>query len=755
MPDIPERLEAALAERYTLQRELGRGGMATVYLAEDRKHHRPVALKVLKPELAAALGPERFLREIEVSARLAHPHILPLHDSGNVDGFLYYVMPYVDGESLRDRLRREKQLPVEEAVRVGREVADALGYAHSLGIVHRDIKPENVLFQAGHALIADFGIARAVSVGGGDRLTETGLAIGTPAYMSPEQALGDRDLDMRSDLYSLGCLLYEMLAGDPPFTASTAQAILARKSTEPAPVISTIRATVPSHVEAAIARALARLPSDRFATAHEFAAALTVPAGSGGAATTSAIAVLPFANMSPEPDNEYFSDGITEEIINVVAQIPDLRVTARTSVFQFKGKEFDIREIGRKLNVGTVLEGSVRRSGNRVRVTAQLVDVANGYHLWSERFDRDLADVFVIQDEIALAIAERLKRQFTPAPAVPTGAREVRADPAAYDAYLRGRYHRRHMFGGGEAIEQAVASFKEAIMHDPAFAPAYSALAEMHVILAIGFAPRPTREIMPTAKEAAERALALDPNLAEAHLARALVAMYYEWDYAAARAGIDRAISINPNSVDAHFWAEYYFTYVERDFAKAVAANRHAAELDPLDLNISARLGQVLLLFDRVDEAIARLEEIVRTDPRLTVCYLQLADAYNRKGDGAKAVAAGERAVEATGNMVAAVGILIVAACQHGAVERARELLGQLTERAERSYVFPFWLAVGHAALGELDRAFEYLADAQRDHDPNLLYITATPRSLGWQSDPRYAKALRAIGLGHLAPAPG
>jgi len=747
----PDRLAAALADRYRFERELGHGGMATVYLAADLKHDRKVAIKVLKPDLAAVLGAERFVQEIKTTATLQHPHILPLFDSGQADSWLFYVMPYVDGETLRLKLDREKQLGIEEALRITREVADALGYAHSLGIVHRDIKPENVLLQAGHALVADFGIAHAAVAGRTDRLTATGVVIGTPAYMSPEQALGDRDLDARSDLYSLGCLLYEMLAGDPPFRASTAQAILARKSMEPAPVITSIRETVPPHVEAALARALARLPGDRFPTVHEFAAALAGPVASAGAAPRSAIAVLPFTNVSPDRENEYFSDGITEEIINVVAQIPGFQVTARTSAFQFKGKDLDIREIGRKLNVGTVLEGSVRKAGPRVRVTAQLVDVANGYHLWSERFDRDLADVFMIQDEIARALAQRLRREFAPADVQAT-MRETRADPAAYDAYLRGRYHLRQMFSAGNAIERAVTSFQKAIARDPELALAYSALAEAYVVLGIGLAQRPNRETMPAASEAAERALALDANLAEAHLARALVAMYYKWDYPAARAGIDRAIAINPNSVDAHFWAEFYYSYVERDFARALAANRRAAKLDPPDLNIATRHAQVLMLFDRLDEAIAHLTEIAHTDPGFRVCYLQLADAYSRKGEGAKAIAAGERAVElSAGTLVPAAGILIIATARHGAEARARELLGQLTERARREYVFPFWLAAGYAALGDTDRAFEYLAEAQRDRDPNLLYISAAPRWL-WQADPRYVDVLRAIGLGHLAP---
>jgi serine/threonine-protein kinase len=761
-----ESLRSALADRYRIERELGSGGMATVYLAEDLKHQRRVALKILHPELAMSLGAERFLREIRIAARLTHPNILPLFDSGGVGGsseFLYYTMPYLTGESLRDRLSREKQLPIDDAVRIAAEVAEALGYAHTQGVVHRDVKPENVLFQARHALVADFGIAHAVSEAGGGRLTETGLAVGTPAYMAPEQAAGDRDIDARSDIYALGCVLYEMLSGDPPFVASTVQAMLVRKAVERAPSVSTARETVPPHVEAAIARALARVPGDRFASADEFVASLKATAPLAQATDRTTIAVLPFANLSADPENEYFSDGITEEIINAVAAIRDLRVTARTSAFQFKGKDYDIRDIGRKLGVGTVLEGSVRKAGYRIRVTAQLIDVGGGFHLWSERYDRDLADIFAVQDEIAAAIARRLERQFRPVGhaqpetaarlsgtvAPPTAANP---DPSAYDAYLRGRYHRRQMFSGGEAIERSLAGYREAIAIDPGFAAAYGALAELHVVLSIGFGTRPSRELMPEARMAAERALSLDPNLAEAHLARALVAMYDEWDYAAAKQGIDRAIALNPSFVDAHFWAEWYFTYVERDMELAIGANRRAAELDPLDLNISSRRTQVQIIFGQLDAAIAGLEDILRMDPQHMVSYLELADAYGRRGEHGKALASAERALALSGGQsVAAVGVAIaVTGAGAGDRDRARELLRQLTERADREYVSPFWLAMGHAVVGEMERAFEYLAQAQEDRDPNLLYITAAPRLIGWQDDPRYEQVLRDIGLGDL-----
>ncbi len=413
MSDLAGRLEVALTGRYAIERELGHGGTALVFLGRDPKHERVVAIKVLRPELAVALGAERFLREIKLTARLNHPHILPLLDSGEAAGFLYYVMPYVEGESLRDRLVREPQLPVEEALIIAREVADALEYAHQQGVVHRDIKPENILISAGHAVVADFGIARAIQAAGAQTVTQTGMLLGTPAYMSPEQAAGESELDGRSDIYSLGCVLYEMWAGAPPFTGLTAQAVIAMRFTHRPPEVSSVRDGVPVWGSRAVARALARDPAERYATAAQLAAALIAPEpGSPAereAPTDKSIAVLPFTNMSSDPEIEYFGDGIAEEIINALAQLPGLRVAGRSSAFSFKGKREDLRVIGDKLSVGTVLEGSVRKAGAQLRITAQLVNVADGYHLWSERFDREPEDVFAIQEEIARTIAERLQ----------------------------------------------------------------------------------------------------------------------------------------------------------------------------------------------------------------------------------------------------------------------------------------------------------------------------------------------------------
>ena len=412
MPDPLARLRAVLADRYTIGRELGQGGMGIVLLAQDQKHHRQVAIKVLKPDLAAALGRERFLREIATAAGLNHPHILPLHDSGEAEGFLYYVIPYIEGESLRERLDRERQLTLEDAVQIAREVAGALNYAHGHNVLHRDIKPENILLSAGHALVTDFGIARTITAGGGGQLTEVGSLVGTPAYMSPEQVDGSPHIDGRADIYSLGCVLFEMLVGEKPFKGSTLTAVIANRLSSPAPSPRAVRELVPEAVDAAVRKAMASLPADRFSTAAQFAEALGTlrPAEPAPAAVPDrSIAVLPFTNQSSDPEAEYFSDGIAEEIINALAQLPGLQVAARTSSFAFKGKGVDIAGVGAKLKVATVLDGSVRKAGNRVRITAQLVNVSDGYYLWSERYDSELDDVFAIQDHIARAIAQRFE----------------------------------------------------------------------------------------------------------------------------------------------------------------------------------------------------------------------------------------------------------------------------------------------------------------------------------------------------------
>src|SRR5712671_6706162 len=492
----PAELQAALADRYVIERELGSGGMATVYLARDLKHRRFVALKVLSPALAASLGADRFLREIELAARLQHPHIVTVFDSGDAGGILWYTMPYVEGETLRARLERERQLPLDVALRIASEAARALEFAHRHGVLHRDVKPENLLLTTdGSTMVADFGIARpwdAMGATGG--LTQSGIVVGTPAYMSPEQAAGERALDARTDIYALGCVLYEMLAGELPYSGPNAQALLAKRLSEPAPSLRTTR-DLPIAVERTVARALARTPADRFASAAEFAHALQSvdapvkptggrrwpaaavllllaivgavairfrPGATGRSpARLASAAVLPFADLSPKRDQAYFSDGLTDELIGALSRVEGLRVAARTSSFQFKDRQVDVSEIGRQLHVGAILEGSVRRSGNRVRITAQLVSTRNGYQLWADAYDRELKDVFGVQEDIARSIIAALQVKLGT-----RGSRALRARPTAdieaYDLYLKGRFawNQRTRIGMPLAVgylEQAVA----------------------------------------------------------------------------------------------------------------------------------------------------------------------------------------------------------------------------------------------------------------------------------------------------------
>ena len=611
MADLLDRLRTSLADRYAFDREIGRGGMATVYLAQDLKHDRPVAIKVLHPYLAVNLGSERFLREIQIAAQLQHPHIVPLYDSGQAGDLLYYVMPYVEGESLRQRLAREPRPSLEEALHLARTVAAALDYAHRHGVVHRDIKPENVMLHEGEAMVTDFGIAKAVSAAASDNLTQTGATVGTPAYMSPEQAGGAVDLDGRSDVYSLGCVVYEMLAGRTPFTGPTAQSIIAQCFTEPPPPLRSVRAGdgTPEWAEQAVMKALAKDPATRFATAAQFAQALKVPgvatppgasAATAAPATTKSIAVLPFVNMSADPENEYFTDGIAEEIINALTKIQALRVASRTSSFAFKGKNQDIRKVGEQLNVGTVLEGSVRKAGTKLRVTAQLVSVTDGYHLWSERYDRELQDVFAIQDEIAgnivtalrVVLSDQEKRAIEKAPT---------DNVQAYDCYLRGRQYFHQFRRTGIAFARRM--FERAIEIDPSYALAYAGVADCCSFLYMYWDG--SKANLEGAEAASRKALELDPELAEAHGSRGF-AVSLSRRYDEARKEFETAIRLNPKQFEAHYlYARACFQ--EGKLEEAVRHYEDAARVRPEDYQVPILMAAPLKGLGREQEMLAAL----------------------------------------------------------------------------------------------------------------------------------------------------
>ncbi|MDZ4259981.1 MAG: protein kinase [Gemmatimonadales bacterium] len=477
-----DALRAALADRYRLERELGAGGMATVYLAEDLKHHRKVAIKVMRPEVSAELAADRFLQEIRTTANLQHPHIVPLFDSGaerlshpersdpqdrEVEGspaLLWYAMPLIDGESLRARLDREGPLPVDEAIRLVREIADALEYAHSQGILHRDLKPENIMLSRGHALLADFGIARATGVSGRERLTQTGMAIGTPSYMSPEQATGDQDLGPASDVYGLAAILFELLTGEPPFTGATFEAILVKRFTQDAPRLRTRRPEVPEDCDAAIAQALRRDPATRFHSAAAFAAALMRVRDAVPRAMESSIAVMPFANLSPDAENGYFADGLTEEVITTLSKVGTLRVIARSTMMQFRDRAASAAAVASELGVTHVLEGSVRKAGDRLRISASLVAADSNVSLWAERFDGVLADVFDMQDRVAAAVVTALNVVLTPEESRRLTERPL-DNAEAYDHYLRARQAFNEMSLTG--VDRAFTHLKEALALAP------------------------------------------------------------------------------------------------------------------------------------------------------------------------------------------------------------------------------------------------------------------------------------------------
>ncbi len=748
MNDIRDRLAEGLADRYTLARELGQGGMATVYLAHDLRHDRDVALKVLRPDISAAMGADRFLREIKLAAGLTHAHILPVFDSGEAGGLLYYVMPSMEGRSLRERLERERQLSLSEALRITREVASALDYAHRHHVVHRDIKPENILLHEGSAMVADFGIGKALSAQSAS-LTQTGLSLGTPAYMSPEQAAGDISTDGRSDLYSLGCVLYEMLTGEPPFTGVSPQAIIAKRFVSPVPRVQTTR-DVPAGVDAAVSRALARTPADRFPSAADFAAALLSinrDSDSGERGVTAAqprvdlraIAVLPMANMSADPENEYFADGMTEEIINALSKVPGTQVASRTSSFAFKGKEVDIRQIGEKLGVGSVLEGSVRKVGNRIRITAQLVSVENGYQLWGETYDRQLEDVFAVQDEISHAIVDALKLRLS------DGTAQVvppTKDLEAYTQYLKGRFFFAKL--SEPALRKALDLFEHALLRDPGLARAYAGVADVWCNLADDWvAPD---DAYPRAKAAAERALQRDPELAEAITSIGKVLCWHEWDFAGAEAQLARAVELSPSYAEAHYVHGTALPLVGR-LHDAIDTMAKALKLDPLSVHYCEWLSRFLMYAGDYDAAIAQGHRALEMDEVWLRAPHYIGAAYLQKGELEESLSWFRRAQAMEKSVRAYDAMIVRALAALGQRDEAEAIMARLEEASRQQYMRSEILAMGHAAIGDLDRAFASLERAYQARSAGLIYLHLDPGYLPLRGDPRFADLVKRIGL--------
>jgi serine/threonine-protein kinase len=744
-----DRLKSALSDRYRIERELGQGGMATVYLAEDLRHDRKVALKVLRPEIAFEIGAERFHREIKLAARLTHPHILPLYDSGEAENILFYVMPNMEGNSLRERMDREGQLSLSDALRITRQVASALDYAHRHGVIHRDVKPENILLHEGAAMVADFGIGKALSAQDG-AITQTGIAVGTPAYMSPEQATGERSVDGRSDLYSLGCVLYEMLVGEQPYTGPTAQAVITKRFVAPIPMVSHTR-DVPEGVDQTVSRALARTPIDRFASAADFLAALDLIQGEGPATPAGgrpaaappprkSIAVLPLANMSADPENEYFSDGMTEEILNVLAKVPGMQVASRTSSFAFKGRQMDVREVGEKLKVGSVLEGSVRKVGNRIRISVELIDVVTGYHLWSETYDRQLEDVFAVQDEISRAIVDALKVQL----GGETGKLVVPATEniEAYTLYLKGRFFVNVL--AEPEVRRGLEFFQRALKADPQYAQAHSGIADCWCNLADNWVE--PSEAYPRAKVAAEKALALDPGLAEALTSIGKVRGWYDWDFAGAEEVLRRAVKINPNYAEAHFVFGSVLPSVGK-LDEAIGEMREALVVDPLSAHFSRWLGRFYLYARDFENALTQSRKTIELAPEYTLSYLDMGTAHLALGspeDALKWFQQGQSLKAAIRSYDALIVRALAALDQR---EEATAIMQRLEEESKQQYIRQEILAMGYAALGEMEKAFGCLDRALAERSSGLVYVHIDPGFDPLRDEPRYAALVERVGV--------
>ena len=689
MSELLDQIQQILGDRYIIEREVGRGGMAFVYLARDRRYERPVAIKVLDPDIATAVGAERFLREIRITAQLQHPHIVPLLDSGEARNLLYAVMPFVEGESLRDRLMASSRLSTSEAVTIAWEVADALDYAHRRGVVHRDIKPENILVSNGHALVADFGIARAIGLAGGATLTGVGFPIGTAAYMSPEQATAASPVDGRSDIYSLGCVLYEMLAGRMAFSGPSLKSVLTQQLTTDPPLVHISRADVPPDVIAIVRRCLRKQPDERYETAGQLAedlrgalsqlprlstpvprvaAADPAPDGDGllaaagrwivpaavlalvllgvmfgyrrrGAAVishdqtgpyTASVAVLPFTNLSGNTGHDYFSEGITDEIISQLAQVESLKVISRTSVLALKGSPLTLPQIAETLGVRHIVEGSVRRQGSRVRVTAELIEAVSDAHLWSGSFEGDLADSFRVQEEIARKVSGELLTSIR-------GVRPMRSSAmptqsAAFDALLMGR----HLLESRspEAVEGATRAFREAIRADSGYAPGYAGLSSAYVLHVVYGFPGGVNAYVALARALAlaDRALALDPSLGDAYLARSDALLISLAPHDEVLRTLRDARQLMPGSVAVYLSVAHALEHMGRWDAALQQAQRGLA-LDPLSTGVRHSTIAIALGARRYDVALEEARRARAFDPNDQIAEMFQGNALLLKGE--------------------------------------------------------------------------------------------------------------------------
>jgi serine/threonine protein kinase/Tfp pilus assembly protein PilF len=735
---------------YKVLEKIGEGGMGEVYKAEDTKLKRTIALKFLPLELMRDQeGRDRFVKEAQAAAALDHPHICTVHEIDEAEGKTFIAMAYIDGQSLKEKIEAGP-LEINEAVEVTLQIAEGLKEAHDKGITHRDIKPVNIMLtEKGQVKIMDFGLAK---LEGGPDLTKTATILGTVAYMSPEQARGEK-VDLRTDIWSLGCVLYEMLTGQRPFKSDQDQAAIYAILNESPQPLTNLRKELPQELVHTVNKCLEKDLDKRYQKASEIVVDLSSLRKKLKSELKEkqpvekkpSIAVLPFVDMSPQKDQEYFCDGIAEELINALTHIKDLRVVARTSAFAFRGEKIDVREIGKKLNVSTVLEGSIRKAGNRIRVTTQLINVEDGYHLWSEKFDREMEDIFAIQDEISLAIVDHLKvkllaREKADIEKCPTD------NPEAYNLYLKGLHFGWQPYQ--ESLDKSLDYFRKAIDRDPTFTLAYVGIGLAYVGLS-ALSLRPPADVLPKAKAALQKAREIDDSVAEVQALAASLAYWYDFNWKAAETGFQKTFELNPGFAKAH--SQYaWFLLAMRRFDEAVREIKLAQELDPLMPFYYAMSVGLHRIVGKYDEAIQEFHRAIELDPDIGLAYFHLGCVYLDKGMMEEAMSTLEKSIElvtGSGWAEAKLGVIHV---MQGEKEKANQILEELIERKKNTYVESFSIACLYSHFGHTDKAFEYLDIAYEERDTLMPYLNVIPvfdLSKEVYADPRYKKLLKKMNL--------
>jgi len=783
------------ASRYEIIEELGKGGMGKVYRVEDKKIKEEVALKLIKPEIASDKKTiERFSNELKMARKIRHKNVCGMYDLDEEKGTHYITMEYVPGEDLKGMIRMMGQLGAGKSISIAKQVCEGLAEAHRLGVVHRDLKPSNIMIdKEGNVRIMDFGIARSLTAKG---ITGAGVMIGTPEYMSPEQA-EVKEVDQRSDIYSLGVILYEMVTGRVPFEGETPLGIAMKHKGEMPKDPRELNAQIPEDLSQVILRCMEKDKKKRYQSAGEvrselkgieqgipttereipkrkpitsreitvqfsikklFIPALVVVALVIAAVVIwqllpqkevapipsdkPSIVVLPFEDFSQKKDQEYFCDGLADSIINALTNVRELRVPARSSAFFFKGKPRDIQEIGKSLNVETVLEGSVQKAGNRLRITAQLINVEDESLIWSQQYNRELHDVFVVQDEITMAIVNNLRLKLI-------GTEEAKLKKRytenieAFDHYSRGIFYWNKRTSN--SLNKAIRHFEHATEKDPNYALAYVGLANCYNLLSY-YSDVPPNESYPKAKEAVMRALVIDENLAESHNSLAYIKIRYDWDWEGAEKEFKRAISLNPNYATAHFWYSELLQTASR-FDEAYDEAKRALELDPISPIINSNLAEIYSNSRQYDKAIEQLRKTLEMAPDFVYAHRALGKNYLYQQKYDEAIVEFKKTVELSGPSTVLLGAMGNAYALAGEQDKAIEILKNLEKRSKKRYIRPTTMIFLYIALGKMDKAFEWLNKAYEQRFELLIYLKVGEEYDPLRKDPRFKEMLRKVGL--------